>query len=82
MAGYPDYWEVRTRNRQYSNQPGSLAKPEQTMVSDFTPHSPESNHMRMQADALRSEPSIEEEMNYEDSNQPDGVNDYAYAPDG
>ena len=72
MAGYPDEWKVPTRNRQYSNQPGGLAKPEQVMATEFTPESPIADHMRMQADALRSEPSIEVEMDYSMSNQPEG----------
>ena len=71
MSGYPDEYKVPTRNRQYSNQPGGLAEPEQVMAREFTPESPESNHMRMQADALRAEPSVEVEMSYETSNQPE-----------
>ena len=70
MAGYPDRYKVPTRNRQYSNQPGGLAKPEQVMAREFTPESPESSHMRMTADALREEPSIESSMDYESANQP------------
>jgi hypothetical protein len=83
MSGYPNSWEVKTRNRHYSNQPGGLAKPEQEMVRDFSTSSPKSSHMRMQADALRSEtdPLIENAMNYEESNQPDIGENYAYAPD-
>ena len=84
MAGYPDRWEVRTRNRYQSNQPGSLAKPEQELMSDMSLSNPKSTHMmRMQADALRSEtdPVIEHAMNYEESNQPDIGENYAYAPD-
>jgi hypothetical protein len=71
MSGYPDEYKVPTRNRQYSNQPGGIATPEQVMAREFTPESPVSNHMRMQADALRAEPSVEIEMDYESSNQPE-----------
>jgi hypothetical protein len=46
MAGYPDEWNVPSRNRQYSNQPGGLATPEQVMATEFTPESPQANHMR------------------------------------
>ena len=81
MAGYPDQYKVPSRNRQYSNQPGSLSRPEQVMVRDFDPSDPISNHMRMTAEALRSEESIETEMDYTESNQPFGEND-EYAPDG
>lgn len=71
MAGFPDEWQIPSRNRQYSNQPGSFAKPEQVMATDFSPDSPESNHMRATADALRQEPDIEVDMDYEISNQPE-----------
>jgi hypothetical protein len=84
MSGFPNQWEVRTRNRHHSNQPGSLAKPEQEMMSEMSLSNPESTHMmRMQADALRSESDsvIEDAMNYSDSNQPDIGENYAYAPD-
>ena len=81
MAGFPDYWEVRTRNRQYSNQPGGLAKPVQEMVREFSPSSPKSQHMRAIADVLRSEAPLENSMNYQESNQPDSGEDYAYVPD-
>ena len=71
MAGYPQNWEVRTRNRQYSNQPGSLAKPEQEMVRDFSFDSPESTHMRGMAELLRTPDSVEAERDYTESNVPD-----------
>ena len=71
MSGYPDGWNVPTRNRQYSNQPGGLAKPEQVMVREFTPESGQGEHMRMQAEALRAGPDIEVSMDYEISNQPE-----------
>ena len=70
MAGYPTEYKVPSRNRQYSNQPGGLADPEQVMATDFTPDSPESNHMRAIADALRTPEPVETEMNYGISNQP------------
>jgi hypothetical protein len=70
MSGYPNGWEVRTRNRQYSNQPGGLAQPEQPMVRDFTPNHPQSDHMRGMADALRAPEPMEPSMDYDDSNQP------------
>ena len=73
MSGYPDQYKVPTRNRQYSNQPGGLAKPEQVMIREFTPESPESSHMRMTADVLRAEPSVESDMNYSEANQPEEV---------
>ena len=83
MAGYPTEYSVPSRNRQYSNQPGGLAKPVQEMVREFTPSSPLSNPMRLMADALRAEEPLENSMNYTESNQPDtGEDDYAYAPDG
>ena len=70
MAGYPKKWEVPTRNRQYSNQPGGLAKPEQVMATEFTPESPKANHMRAMADVLRAPEPLENEMDYAESNQP------------
>jgi hypothetical protein len=70
MAGYPDEWNVPSRNRQYSNQPGGLATPEQVMATEFTPESPQANHMRAIADVLRTPESTEVEMDYEMSNQP------------
>ena len=70
MSGYPDEYKVPTRNRQYSNQPGGLAEPEQVMATEFTPSSPQAQHMRSQADALRASEPIEVEMDYEQSNQP------------
>lgn len=82
MAGYPDQYKVPSRNRQYSNQPGGLAKPEQEMASDFSPSHPRSQHMRRQADALRAEDPLENSMNYDECNQPEIGEDYAYAPDG
>ena len=71
MSGYPDEYKVPTRNRQYSNQPGGLATPVQVLAREFTPESPLSYLMRMQADALRAEPSVEVEMDYETSIQPE-----------
>ncbi len=71
MSGYPKHWQVRTRNRAYSNQPGSLAKPETEMARDFAPNDPKSEHMLMIVDELRREPSIEVAMDYELSNQPE-----------
>ncbi len=70
MSGYPNGWLVPSRNRQYSNQPGGLAKPVQEMVRDFTPSDPESDHMRATADALRAPEPLEPEMDYDDCNQP------------
>ena len=71
MAGYPDEWKVPSRNRQYSNQPGGLASPEQPMIREFTPESGQGDYMRMVADVIRSEPSVEADMDYEISNQPE-----------
>jgi len=70
MSGYPNGWLVPSRNRQYSNQPGGLAKPEQPMARDFSPEHPTSDHMRTMADALRTPEPLEPEMDYDDSNQP------------
>ena len=69
MSGYPNNFEVRTRNRWHSNQPGGLAQPEQTMVRDFTPEDPMSDHMRFVADELRK-PAQGFDMDYRESNQP------------
>lgn len=69
MAGFPNEWEVRQRNRQYSNQPGALAEPVQEMVREFSPTDPISDHMRGVADALRK-PAQGYDMDYHDSNQP------------
>ena len=73
MSGYPDPYKVPTRNRQYSNQPGGLAKPEQVMVTEFTPSSPQASHMRAQADALRQPEPLEPQMDYDTSNQPENA---------
>ncbi len=81
MAGYPDQYKVSSRNRHHSNQPGGLAKPEQVQSSDFSPSDPKSTHMRLQADALRTEEPLENSMNYAESNQPETGEDYSYAPD-
>lgn len=72
MSGFPNGWEVPSRNRWHSNQPGGLAQPEQPMVRDFTPEHPASDHMRSMADALRQPEPLEPEMDYDDSNQPPG----------
>ena len=69
MAGYPNEWEVRQRNRQYSNQPGALAEPVQEMVREFSPSDPIADHMRGIADTLR-QPAQGYDMDYDDSNQP------------
>ena len=69
--GYPNGWEVPSRNRQFSNQPGGLAEPEQVMVRDFEPEDPRSDHMRYAADLLREGPSVEDSMDYNESSQPD-----------
>ncbi len=74
MPGYPDEWEVRQRNRQFSNQPGSLAEPEQAMVRDFEPSDPEASHMRGIANVLRAE-AQGYDMDYRVSNQPDPYGD-------
>jgi hypothetical protein len=70
MSGFPDAYSVPTRNRHYSNQPGGLAKPEQVMVTEFTPSSPQADHMRSQADAMRATEPLESGMDYAESNQP------------
>jgi len=69
MAGYPDSWEVPSRNRQYSNQPGGLYVPEQVMVREFTPEDPIADHMRNIANEMRSEPQGFE-TDFGISNQP------------
>lgn len=71
MAGYPNGWSVPSRNRWHSNQPGGLAKPEQEMVRDFEFDSPESNHMRMTAEVMRTPDPVEVDMDYEESNVPE-----------
>jgi hypothetical protein len=40
------------------------------MATEFTPESPQANHMRAIADVLRTPESTEVEMDYEESNQP------------
>lgn len=69
MAGYPEQWEVPSRNRQYSNQPGGLYQPEQVMAREFTPSDPIADHMRGIADTLRQEPQGFE-TDFRISNQP------------
>lgn len=69
VPGYPHEWEVRQRNRQYSNQPGALAQPEQAMVRDFEPSDPVADHMRGIIDTLR-QPAQGYDMDYRQSNQP------------
>jgi len=74
MAGYPDNWEVPSRNRFTSNQPGGIAEPEQYMVHDFEPSAPEANHMRGIADELRKT-AQGYDMDYRISNQPGDQDD-------
>ena len=71
MAGYPDEWNVPSRNRQYSNQPGGLMKPEQPMATEFRPQNPKSDHMARLAAEIRQYPDPEPDMNYEQANFPD-----------
>jgi len=67
--GYPDEYQIPSRNRQYSNQPGHIAEPEQEMARDFSPEDPQSDHMRSVADELRKS-AQGYDMDYLEANQP------------
>ena len=69
MAGYPDIYNVPSRNRSGSNQPGSLSDPHSRYTFDSLP--PQNDKMSMMAAEIRQYPDPEPEMDYEQSNFPD-----------
>jgi hypothetical protein len=69
MAGYPDIYNVPSRNRSGSNQPGSLSDPHSRYTFDTLPT--QNDKMSMMAAEIRQYPSPEPDINYEECNFPD-----------